>query len=189
MSSPNFVIPVPPNTTIQELNNIIAAASSSVHQSRELANSPNIPQHNDHLQHQTQYFISLNDKELRPSKFSEHQKLFLFIKILLKFLNSNGETELAFRVKSVVSECIHMNRTGDPTYTPLRRAIVQRLRPLPGLEAYWSLTQKCVGSKFKRAPISAQTQGTYKNNYCVIHDGGSKDCGRRSPIMAVAHFV
>jgi hypothetical protein len=134
MSSTNFAEPISSCTTIAELNSIIAVASLSLKKLHELAK---IEAHHKQLPHHATFRFIRNDGKRNPSQF-EHQKLLRFVKVLLQLLRTSGEIELVCRVKSIVSECIQLNRSGDTSYSPLTNAVVQRLRPLDGMENYWA---------------------------------------------------
>ena len=65
----------------------------------------------------------------RTSMLSSKMRLMVFIKIILKCLESDlVDPNVRLKVKQVIAECTRKNREGDPDYTPLEDAIERRLR-------------------------------------------------------------
>jgi len=86
--------------------------------------------------------------ELRPflsrkRPLSDRERLFVMVKILLKFIELSGDDDeqerLGRRVKAVIRECTRRNRMGDSNFTPLRDAVERQIRRAVG-DAYWTRT-------------------------------------------------
>ena len=68
-------------------------------------------------------------RRLEP-KLGEREKFLLFVKILLKYLERTGRTELRQQVKVIVAQCVLRNRLGDRDFFPLKETVEQKLRML-----------------------------------------------------------
>jgi hypothetical protein len=68
---------------------------------------------------------------------SERQRFLIFVRKLFAALDRDPcDAALRNRAKAVISDCIQLNREGDPLCTPLHKAVVPRLRRVVG-ESYW----------------------------------------------------
>lgn len=71
---------------------------------------------------------STSQSRPRSSMLSSKMRLMVFIKIILKCLESDLDPNVRLKAKQVIAECTRKNREGDPDYTPLEDAIERRLR-------------------------------------------------------------
>lgn len=73
----------------------------------------------------------------KQQQHSQKRRFAVFVKILFRELDrSEDRAELRDIAKSIVLDCTHRNRLGDPAYQPLMEAVDQRLRRHVG-EVYW----------------------------------------------------
>jgi len=75
------------------------------------------------------------------SDFTKRQQFLLFIKILIKYIESK-HPDLKAGVKKIVRECTNGNRNGILGYAPLMQAIGKRLQLLLG-QARWAEANLC----------------------------------------------
>lgn len=92
-----------------------------------------------------------NNSNDSAAALSKQKSFLLFIKVLLKCLDTTGNHVLKDRTKAIVGECTRRNRMGDPAFMPLQDAVEARLRVVVG-EDYWTRAQRYVQSYPTKQP-------------------------------------
>lgn len=87
--------------------------------------------------------LSLNQKPRQSPprgkriQSKQNAKFILYINALFQYLEISSSPDLVREAKRVVRECTRRNRMGDPTFSPLIRAVVCKVRRCIG-EAHWA---------------------------------------------------
>ena len=99
-----------------------------------------------------------------PSRQRRRVEFALLVKILLKILLDEQETNLYHQVRLSISTCTHRNRMGDPSFMPLEEVLEAHLWLMVG-DTYWdravNLQQRYLQRKAfqpQRKPTSRQHQ-------------------------------
>lgn len=118
-------------STILELDSIVDATAKALQK-----------KHNVHSKKFFQNNVSASSKSQTGSTTLalKQQKLIIFIKVMFKLMNQNGDNELVSVSKLILIDCKQNNRSKNDKTVPLYNAIVSSLRSIPRIEMYWQAT-------------------------------------------------
>lgn len=86
--------------------------------------------------HTTQQILAMNRMREKKKLLDQRTRFTLFLKILLKRLESSGEKDLVQQAKLIVSICNRRHKIGDPKFESLVESMESALRSLVG-EQHW----------------------------------------------------
>jgi len=94
---------------------------------------------------------------LQKKGMNQRQEFFVLVKLLLKVLKDNQDTDRLVRAKSIIAECTHRNRNGDTAFANLQVSVELRLRRTVG-EVYWSQAKDKVDRVRRRQGMIARAR-------------------------------
>ena len=74
---------------------------------------------------------------------NERERVLLFVKVLLRFLECSNNKKLKKQAKAIVFLCVRRNRMGDPNFTPLKHAVEDHLHTIVGDELFFFVKTYC----------------------------------------------
>ncbi len=90
----------------------------------------------------------------RPSRLrlSDRQKTFVFVKMLLQYLDRANIHLMQVQAKAIIAECVQRNRMGDPLYADLQNALQVHLSAVLGYTTYTRI-QLCCQRRYRNCSI------------------------------------